>query len=93
MGGRVDRQLTADIILSVLLGFSLITLLSPSVLPWRPLCLMESSYRLVRQAISIVDLLVGLGLQVCQDLLLEKIMRNADGYKMLDHPLTSQAAW
>ena len=43
---------------------------------------MESSYWLVRQAISIVAFFGGLRLQECQDLLLEKMVRNNDGYKI-----------
>jgi len=44
---------------------------------------METTYWLVRQAISIVAYFGGLRLQECQDLLLEKIVRNQDGFKIV----------
>ena len=43
---------------------------------------MESSYWLVRQAIVIVAFFGGLRLKECQDLLLEKMVRSSDGYKV-----------
>ncbi len=43
---------------------------------------MESSYWLVRQAMSIVSFFGGLRIQECQDLVLERIIRNNDGYKI-----------
>ena len=43
---------------------------------------MEDSYWLVRQAISIVAFFGGLRLSECMDLLLEKMVRNQDGYKI-----------
>ena len=43
---------------------------------------MESTYWLVRQAISILAFFGGLRLQECMDLCLEKIVRNNDGYKV-----------
>jgi hypothetical protein len=42
---------------------------------------MESSYWLVRQAISIIAFFMGLCLTECHDLL-EKMVRNNDGYKI-----------
>ena len=47
------------------------------------LATMESSYWLVRQAICIVAFLGGLRLQECQDLLLEKMVRNNDGFRIV----------
>ncbi len=43
---------------------------------------MESSYWLVRQAISIVPFFGGLRLTECHDLVLEKMERINDGYKI-----------
>jgi hypothetical protein len=43
---------------------------------------MEPSYWLVRQAISIVSFFGGLRIQECQDLVLERIIRNNDGFKI-----------
>jgi hypothetical protein len=43
---------------------------------------MESSYWLVRQAISIVSFFGGLHIQECQDLVLERIIRNNNGFKI-----------
>jgi hypothetical protein len=43
---------------------------------------MEYSYWLVRQSISIDSFFGGLRLQECQDLLLEKMIRNSDGFKI-----------
>ncbi len=42
----------------------------------------ESSYWLVRQAVSIVAFFGGLRLQECQALVLEKMIRTSDGYKI-----------
>ena len=47
---------------------------------------METTYWLVRQAIVIVAFFGGLGLKECQDLLLEKMVRNRDGYKVTPSP-------
>lgn len=47
------------------------------------LATMESSYWLVRQAICIVAFFGGLRLQECQDLLLEKMVRNNDGFRIV----------
>ncbi len=52
--GGVDRQPPAVIKVSVLLSLSLRPHLSQSVLPWSSLCLIESSYWLVRRAILVV---------------------------------------
>ncbi len=43
---------------------------------------MDSSYWLVRQAISIVVFFGGLCLQECQGLVLEKMIRTSEGYKI-----------
>ncbi len=43
---------------------------------------MESYYWLVRQAVSIVAFFGGLRLQECQGLVLEKMIRTSDGYKI-----------
>jgi len=43
---------------------------------------MESSYWLVRQAVVIVAFFGGLRLKECEDLALEKIVRNHDGYRV-----------
>jgi hypothetical protein len=43
---------------------------------------MESSYWLVRQSISIVSFFSRLCLQECQDILLEKMIRNSNGFKI-----------
>jgi len=43
---------------------------------------METTFWLVRQAIVIVAFFGGLRLKECQDLLLEKMVRNRDGYKV-----------
>jgi hypothetical protein len=43
---------------------------------------MECSYWLVRQAVSIVAFFDRLRLQECQDLVLEKMIRTSDGYKI-----------
>ena len=43
---------------------------------------MECSYWLVRQALSIVAFFGGLRLQECNDLVLEKMIRTSDGYKI-----------
>jgi site-specific recombinase XerC len=43
---------------------------------------MDSSYWLVRQAISIVAFFGGLRLQECQGLVLEKMVRTSEGYKI-----------
>jgi hypothetical protein len=43
---------------------------------------MESSYWLVRQAISIVAFFGGLRLTECHDLILEKMVRTNDGFKI-----------
>ena len=43
---------------------------------------MECSYWLVRQAISIVAFFGGLRLTECNDLVLEKMVRTNDGYKI-----------
>jgi len=43
---------------------------------------MESSYWSVRQAVVIVAFFGGLRLKECEDLALEKFVRNPDGYRV-----------
>jgi len=52
---------------------------------------MEDSYWLVRQAISIVAFFGGLRLSECMDLLLEKMVRNQDGYKITHNRVKQQS--